>query len=187
MAYRSAFCTIIRVTFKFAGILFRFHPSSSHESSMPNPDPWNSSFSKSFRIGDSARKQSASSSRENRRYCASSNSNPTAAMPPKPSLSQLSSRFTASRSEAMTRPNRPAPSHAAHATTEIGQSGRGAVRFSQSPVQGILIPPFISPTENRSTHSPSCKSCNVNYECHTSSCHEHTRKQRQSKYPHHHR
>ena len=177
MAYRSAFWW---PTFKFTGILFRFHPSSSHESSMPNP-PWNSPFSKSFRIGDSTRKQSASSSRENRRYCASSSSNPAAAMPPKPSFSQLSSRFTA-----MTRPNRPAPSHAARATAEIGQSGRGIVRFSQSPVQGILIPLFISPTENRSTHSPSCKSRHVSYECHTSSCHEHTRKQRQSKYPHHH-
>ncbi len=48
---------------------------------MTNPS-WNMSFSKSFRIGDSTRKQSTSSSRDNRQYYASSSSDPVAWAPP---------------------------------------------------------------------------------------------------------
>lgn len=148
---------------------------------MTNP-PWTTSFSKSFRIGDSARRQNTSSIQHSRQYNAPSSAAPAAAMPRKPSHQQPPSRFTASRSDGMTRPNRPAPARGTPDTTKVGESGTGPVTFSQSSVQGISIPTFIPSAENRSYHVSSYKSCHSNDECHDSNCHEHSRKERQSEY-----
>jgi hypothetical protein len=95
--------------------------------------PWKNSFSRYFSIRDSANRQTLSGIQDHKQHSADLASR----MPPKTSGGQQLSRFSVG------------PSCSVH-TPGVESSCTGAVAFSRSLVQGILIPPFIPPAEKPS-------------------------------------
>lgn len=117
-----------------------FKTAGCHLTKFPHPQmaipPWKTSFSKSFRIGESSSAENNGARgniQASRPHRISSITHPASVIP------QIR-RSRRSPFRGVVGQERPAPADAAHLTPEAGQSGTEATTLSQAPLQDMLMP-----------------------------------------------